>query len=79
MLKVVSMEKARRQEMIDAARDILKAAEAGDLEGMLFILQMRREQRGGTAGSYRRHPEKALQAVFLLERHLCEIEYASLP
>lgn len=69
------MEKYRRQDVIEAARGLLEAAEAGTIDGIAFVVKLGPgEHRAGTAGVYRRHPEKALQATFALERHLCRSE-----
>lgn len=46
-------------------------AEAGEVQGFAFLLEFGpKEHRAGMAGEYRRDPGKALQATFMLERHL---------
>lgn len=71
-MKLINLEQHRRKEVVDALKALLVAAEAGDLEGLAYIVKVGPgDHRAGTAGVYRRHPEKALQATFALERHLC--------
>lgn len=72
-LKLIDMEMYRRKDVIEAARGLLEAAEAGTIQGLAFVVKVGPgNHRAGTAGEYKRHPEKALQATFALERHLCK-------
>lgn len=71
-MKLIDMERYRRKEVVEALKALLEAAEAGDISGIAYVVKVgRSDHRAGTAGIYRRHPEKALQATFALERHLC--------
>lgn len=70
-MRVVQLEKYRNQEVVKALRELLEAAEQGDIRGIVFVVNVKPgDSRAGMAGEYRRHPEKALQATFQLERHL---------
>lgn len=56
---------------MEALRELLSAAEAGDIRGLVFVVKVKPgDNRAGIVGEYRRHPEKALQATFQLERRL---------
>ena len=71
-MQLINLEQYRQKEVVEALRALLKAAEAGDVQGIAYVVQVAPgDNRAGTAGVYRRHPEKALQATFALERHLC--------
>jgi hypothetical protein len=71
-VKLINLEQYRAREVVDALKELLAAAEAGQIQGLAYIVKAGPEDhRAGTAGVYRRHPEKALQATFALERHLC--------
>lgn len=65
------MQQYRQREVVDALKALLAAAEAGDVQAIAYVVKVGPgDHRAGTAGVYRRHPEKALQATFALERHL---------
>ena len=70
-MQVVQLDKYRCLEVVEALKELLDAAERGEIRGVVFVVQVKPgDNRAGMAGEYRRHPEKALQATFLLERHL---------
>jgi hypothetical protein len=72
---LIDLTKHKRKEVVDALRALLEAAEAGHLEGLAYVAKVGPgDHRAGTVGVYRRHPEKALQATFALERYLCKTE-----
>lgn len=74
-VKLINLEQYRKQEVVDALKVLLAAAEAGQLEGLAYVVKVGpSDHRAGTVGTYRRFPEKALQATFALERHLCRSE-----
>jgi hypothetical protein len=79
VFKLIDLQKVRREEIVAAVEALLKAAKAGDIEGLAFVVKLDREApRVGTAGIYRRQPEKALQAVFAMEKALCSsVPFAS--
>jgi hypothetical protein len=70
-VKVINLEQHRRREVVDALEALLAAAKAGTVDGIAYVVKAAEDHWVGTAGVYRRHPEKALQAVFQMERHLC--------
>lgn len=71
-MKLINLEQYRKKEVVDALKALLAAAEEGEIQGLAYIVRVGAEDhRAGTAGIYRRNPEKALQATFALERHLC--------
>lgn len=56
-----------------ALEELLEWARAGDIRGLAYVIKVAPgDNRAGTAGVYRKHPEKALQAAFQLERLLRE-------
>lgn len=70
---LIDLERHRAKDVVDALKALLAAAEAGNVKGIAYIIEVSPDDhRAGTAGVYRRHPEKALQATFALERHLCD-------
>lgn len=72
-MKLIDLEQYRRKEVVDALKVLLAAAEAGQIQGLAYVAKVGPEDhRAGTVGVYHRHPEKALQATFALERHLCQ-------
>jgi hypothetical protein len=71
-MKLINLEQYRKKEVVDALKALLKAAEAGDIEGIVYVAKVGKgDHRAGTIGYYRRFPETALQATFELERSLC--------
>lgn len=72
-VKLIDLEQYRRKEVIETLKELLAAAEAGNMEGLVYVAKVGPgDHRAGTAGTYRRFPEKALQATFALERHLAK-------
>lgn len=70
-LTVIDMERFRQRDVVEAAKGLLEAAEAGTIQGLAFVIKVGiGDHRVGTAGIYKRSPEKALQATFALERAL---------
>jgi hypothetical protein len=71
-VKLIDLERHRRKDIVEALKALLAAAEAGEINGLAYVVKLGPDDhRAGTAGVYRRNPEKALQATFALERHLC--------
>jgi hypothetical protein len=71
-VQLIDLERYRRKEVVDALKALLEAAEQGHIQGLAYVVKVGPgDHRAGTAGIYRRFPEKALQATFALERHLC--------
>jgi hypothetical protein len=71
-LTLIDLEQYRKKEVVDALKELLSAAERGQIKGVTYVVKVGPgDHRAGTVGVYRRHPEKALQAVFEMERHLC--------
>lgn len=51
--------------------DLQEMAQAGAIKGLAFVIEMENgKHSAGMAGEYKRNPPKALQATFMLERHL---------
>jgi hypothetical protein len=74
-VKLINLEQYRKQEVVDALKALLTAAESGDLQGLAYVVKVGpSDHRAGMVGIYRRFPEKALQATFALERHLCNAQ-----
>ena len=70
-MHVVQIDRYKSLEVVAALRELLSAAERGDIKGIAFVVRVEPgDNRAGVAGEYRRHPEKALRATFQLERHL---------
>lgn len=69
MLRVVNLSEYRNQ---DVAEILSELRELGArVQGLAFVALIDGDQpHAGMAGEYKRHPEKALQATFILERHL---------
>lgn len=73
MVQIVQLDKYRSKDVVATLRDLLEAAEKGEIRGIAFVVKVAPgDNRAGLAGEYRRHPEKALQATFMLERHLAK-------
>ena len=72
-MRVIDFEQHRRKEVVVALKALLEAAEAGQIQGLAYVVKVGPgDNRAGVAGVYRRYPEKALQATFTLERVLCD-------
>jgi hypothetical protein len=70
-MKLVNLSAHKNREVAAVLRELLEHAENGELQGFAFVAKMgHRDHRAGLTGDYRRHPEEALSATFLLERHL---------
>lgn len=70
-MHLVKLSEYRSREVVAAIKELLEAAEAGEVRGLAYVVNMGPgDDRAGLAGEYRRFPEKALQATFALERHL---------
>jgi hypothetical protein len=71
-VQLINLEQYRAKEVVEALSALLAAAEAGEIQGLAYIVKVGSDDhRAGTAGTYRRQPEQALRATFALERHLC--------
>lgn len=70
-MQVVKLSKYRNRDVVEDLRNLLELAEKGRVEGLTYVIALDDgEHLAGMAGEYKRHPEKALQATFMLERHL---------
>lgn len=70
-MKLINLQQHRQKEVVSALEALLLAAKDGHVEGLVYMIQIgQSDHRAGTSGTYRRHPEKALQATFQLERML---------
>lgn len=65
------MARYRNKELVAVVKELLDAAEAGDLQGVSFVGHFGPgDHRPGVSGSYRNSPDLALQATFKMERLL---------
>lgn len=70
-MRVVSLNKHKNRELVAVLEEMLELARAGNLHGLAFVTKFGHgDHRAGAVGDYRRFPEEALSATFLLERHL---------
>jgi hypothetical protein len=70
-VKLVSLTEYKNRELVAVLRELLELAEGGAAHGLAFVVKLGRgDHRAGMAGDYKRRPEEALSATFLLERHL---------
>jgi hypothetical protein len=70
-MKLVSLDEYKNRAVVAALKELLKLAERGDCQGVVFVAKMgARDHRAGLAGDYQRCPEEALSATFQMERHL---------
>ena len=76
---VDNLAKRRSREVVEALEKLLKAAEQGEIRGLVYIVQVAPgESRADVVGEYQRDPSKALQATFQLERLLRDdVDYQS--
>lgn len=59
--------------MVEVLRELLKAAEAGEIWALAFIIKCGPgDNRSDFVGEYKRNPAAALQATFALEKMLRE-------
>lgn len=73
-MKLIDLDRERRREVVATLEALLESAKHGKIVGLAYIAQMARDEHcAGTSGTYRRYPEKALQATFTLERHLARV------
>lgn len=74
MLKLVSSLAAHRsREVVVVLRELLKAAEAGEIWAIAFIIKCGPgDNRSDFVGEYKRNSSAALQATLALERMLRE-------
>lgn len=69
MLQVVKMSEYRNRDVGETLKELLELG--ARIDGLAFVVQIDGiHHQAGMAGEYKRHPEKALQAAFMLERHL---------
>lgn len=69
MLRVVNLSEYRNQDVAETLRELHELG--ARVHGLAFVALIDgAEPYAGMAGEYKRHPEKALQATFILERHL---------
>lgn len=72
-MQLINLEQYRKKDVVEALKGLLQAAEDGQIHGLAFVIKVGPgDHRAGTAGIYKRQPEKALQATFALEQHLCK-------
>lgn len=72
-MQVVNLAQYRSREVIAALRELLEAAEAGEIRGLAYVVKVAPgDNRVGLAGVYKQCPEKALKAAFKLEKELRE-------
>lgn len=77
-LKLIDLEKRRKEEVVAEIRCLLAAAEQGRISGLLYVYDgPSLGPRIGAAGEYRRNPKKALQATFMMEASICGKEFSS--
>lgn len=74
-MNVVNLSEHRNRDVAEVLRELLELAENRQIHGLAFVVKVGPgDNRAGLAGEYRRHPEKALKAAVLLERHLTDNE-----
>lgn len=71
LLRLIDLEAARKQEVVSALKALLMAAEDGHVAGLVYVIDIAGTPRVGASGTYRRSPEKALQATLVMEKSLC--------
>lgn len=65
------MSKFRNRDVEERLSELLALAKQGQIEGLAYVMHTSDDQHlAGMTGEYGRQPEKALQATFMLERHL---------
>lgn len=71
-MHVVKMSEFRNRDVLEELETLVELArKKGRVEGLTYVIALDDGQHlAGMAGEYKRHPEKALQATFMLERHL---------
>lgn len=70
-MHVIQMSKFRNRDVEERLKELLALAQQGQIEGLAYVMHTAGDQHlAGMVGEYKRHPEKALQATFMLERHL---------
>lgn len=78
-MQLVNLDEYRSRGVVNALRQLLEAAERGQIRGLAFVVKVAHgDNRAGLAGTYKRHPGAALRAAFKLEQHLshCDSEFA---
>jgi hypothetical protein len=58
--KVVSMDRRRNQDTIEALRHLLAQAEAGQIRGFAYVVEYTERHAVGSTGNYRRKPSSAI-------------------
>jgi hypothetical protein len=67
----VKLAKYRNRELVAVLRELLDAAEDGEMQGLTFVAHFGPgDHRAGLAGSYKASPDLALQGIFKMERLL---------
>lgn len=70
-MRVVRITQRQSKEVVAVLEELLELARAGDVHGVAFVVKRGpRDHWAGAAGDYRRFPEEALSATFLMERAL---------
>lgn len=70
-MQLVNLAEYRSSDVVRTCRELLELAEGGQISGVVFVCKMGPgDHRAGRAGEYKRHPEQALPAVYMLKQYL---------
>ncbi len=70
-MEVVKLDEYRGKEVVAALEALLELAREGQIHGVVYVAKLNEgDNRAGMAGIYKRRPDLALQATFMMERRL---------
>lgn len=74
-MQVVSLVEYRNKGVISALEELLALAKTGEIQAFVFVAKFGPlDHRAGTTGDYKRHPEQAITAAFLLKLKLMGVQ-----
>lgn len=78
-MQLVELAAYKAREVKAVLSELMEMAERGDLQGLVFVCKLGvDDHRAGRAGDYKRHPEQALPAIYMLKDYLAQTGRARL-
>lgn len=70
-MQLVNLAEYRSSDVVKTLRELLDLAEDGQIYGLVFVCKLGpNDHRAGRAGAYKRAPEQALPATYMLKDYL---------
>jgi len=70
-MSVTNLDEYRNKGVISALEELLALARTGEIQALVFVAKFGpHDHRAGTTGDYKRHPEQAMSAAFIMKLKL---------